>query len=62
MENKVKRRDQELSDTNKMLVKEMEQREKTHNELLQTKEKLNRQESWLVRLFLPISPMNFVIQ
>ena len=28
MENKVKRRTQELSDTNKMLVKEMEQREK----------------------------------
>ena len=44
MENKVKRRTQELSDSNKMLVKEMEQREKTHTELLQTKEKLNRQE------------------
>ena len=44
MENKVKLRTQELSDSNKMLVKEMEQREKTHTELLQTKEKLNRQE------------------
>jgi signal transduction histidine kinase len=45
MENKVKLRTKELSSSNKKLIREMEHREKTHNELLKTREKLNRQEN-----------------
>ncbi len=45
MENKVKLRTKELSSTNKKLIREMEHREKAHNELSKMREKLNRQEN-----------------
>jgi len=44
MESQVKLRTEELSSANEKLVEEMKQKEKTHGELLQTKERLNRQE------------------
>ena len=45
MENMVKLRTKELSSTNKKLIREMEHREKAHNELSKMREKLNRQEN-----------------
>lgn len=45
MENKVKLRTKMLSSSNKKLIREMEHREKAHNELSKMREKLNRQEN-----------------
>jgi len=44
MEKQVKLRTEELSQANQKLVEEMALKEKTHGELLETKERLNRQE------------------
>ncbi|MDG1138774.1 MAG: ATP-binding protein [Opitutales bacterium] len=44
METQVKARTDELTTTNQRLVKEMKLKEKTYSELLQTRERLNRQE------------------
>ena len=44
METQVKLRTEELSTTNCKLLEEMRLKEKTHTELLQTRERLNRQE------------------
>ena len=44
MENQVAERTQELSTANEKLLKEIEYREKTYNELLQTRERLSQQE------------------
>ena len=44
METQVKARTDELSTTNQRLVEEMKLKEKTYSELLQTRERLNRQE------------------
>ena len=44
MEKQVKLRTEELSQANQKLVDEMALKEKTHGELLETKERLNRQE------------------